>query len=332
MPILYARFIWGLCLSGGQVVPCGIEGKDRRERVVSPIMLDKLVHNRWPRVGAALFGSLLLALAINLFIVPQHLYTSGLLGLCQVIRTLLDTKLGIRFSNFDLAGTLYLLANLPLLLLACKTMGRTFVVKLALCTVSNSLFLSIIPIPAEPIIPDMLTSCLVGGILAGFSNGLVLTCGASCGGLDILGLYLSKKGRGFTVGKFSLLFNAALYTLCLILFSAPTAIYSAIYTVFNALFVDRVHQQNITTQVLIVTKLRDLEPFWELGRKMDRGITYWTGHGAYTGDEVQILCICLSKYEIETLQQEVQKIDSHAFFMMQEGVHTRGNFKRHLNP
>ena len=59
MPILYARFIWGLCLSGGQVVPCGIEGKDRRERVVSPIMLDKLVHNRWPRVGAALFGSLL---------------------------------------------------------------------------------------------------------------------------------------------------------------------------------------------------------------------------------------------------------------------------------
>lgn len=178
MPILYARFIWGLCLSGGQVVPCGIEGKDRRERVVSPIMLDKLVHNRWARVGAALFGSLLLALAINLFIVPQHLYTSGLLGLCQVIRTLLDTKLGIRFSNFDLAGTLYLLANLPLLLLAYKTMGRTFVVKLALCTVSNSLFLSIIPIPAEPIIPDMLTSCLVGGILAGFSNGLVLTCGA----------------------------------------------------------------------------------------------------------------------------------------------------------
>ena len=77
-------------------------------------MLDKVLHNRWPRVGAALFGSLLLALAINLFIVPQHLYSSGLLGLCQVIRTLLDTRLGIRFSNFDLAGTLYLLAILAI--------------------------------------------------------------------------------------------------------------------------------------------------------------------------------------------------------------------------
>ena len=281
-------------------------------------MLDKVLHNRWPRVGAALFGSLLLALAINLFIVPQHLYSSGLLGLCQVIRTLLDTKLGIRFDNFDLAGTLYLAANLPLLLLAYKTMGRSFVAMLALCTVSNSVFLSIIPIPATPIISDVLTSCLVGGILAGFSNGLVLTCGASCGGLDILGLYLSKKTKGFTVGRFSLLFNAVLYAMCLVLFSAPTAIYSAIYTVFNALFVDR--------------EAPGSGALLGAGRKMDRGITYWSGHGAYTGDEVQILCICLSKYEIETLQQEVRKVDPHAFFMVQEGVHTLGNFKRHLNP
>ena len=294
-------------------------------------MYQKLMHNKSLRLIGGLLGGLLLSVAINVFIVPQGLYGGGAYGLCQVIRTLLQRELSLSLP-FDLAGVLYFFVNIPLFLLAYKALGREFFWKAAICTVCNSVFLAVIPSPSTPVIPDLLTSCMVGGILAGFASGLVLTCGASCGGLDILGLYLSKKGRGFTVGKFSLLFNAALYTLCLILFSAPTAIYSAIYTVFNALFVDRVHQQNITTQVLIVTKLRDLEPFWELGRKMDRGITYWTGHGAYTGDEVQILCICLSKYEIETLQQEVQKIDSHAFFMMQEGVHTRGNFKRHLNP
>jgi len=31
-------------------------------------------------------------------------------------------------------------------------------------------------------------------------------------------------------------------------------------------------------------------------------------------------------------RQEVRKVDPHAFFMVQEGVHTLGNFKRHLNP
>ena len=208
-------------------------------------MYDRVLHNRWSKLATAVAGAVLMAVAINLFIVPQGLYTGGLLGLCQVIRTLLVTKLGVT-ANFDIAGLIYLASNVPLLLLAYKTLGRTFVLRLTICTVVNSLSMSIIPVPAQPIIPDLLTSCMVGGILVGFSSGLMLTCGGSSGGMDILGLYLSKKGTGFTVGKFSLLFNAMLYTLCLLLFNAQTAIYSAIYTVFSSLFVDRVHQQNIT--------------------------------------------------------------------------------------
>lgn len=247
-----------------------------------------------------------------------------------MIRTLLVTKLGVT-ANFDIAGLIYLASNVPLLLLAYKTLGRTFVLRLTICTVVNSLSMSIIPVPAQPIIPDLLTSCMVGGILVGFSSGLMLTCGGSSGGMDILGLYLSKKGTGFTVGKFSLLFNAMLYTLCLILFNAQTAIYSAIYTVFSSLFVDRVHQQNITVQVTIMTKVMDIKPFQAILHRLDRGLTRWTGQGAYTGEPVQVLCICVSKYELETLQQEVNKIDPAAFFIVQEGVRTGGNFKAHLS-
>jgi len=82
------------------------------------------------------------------------------------------------------------------------------------------------------------------------------------------------------VGKFSLLFNAMLYTLCLILFNAQTAIYSAIYTVFSSLFVDRVHQQNITVQVTIMTKVMDIKPFQAILHRLDRGLTRWTGASA----------------------------------------------------
>lgn len=267
-------------------------------------MYDKVLHNRWSKLATAVAGAVLMAVAINLFIVPQGLYTGGLLGLCQVIRTLLVMKLGVT-ANFDIAGLIYLASNVPLLLLAYKTLGRTFVLRL--------------------------TSCMVGGILVGFSSGLMLTCGGSSGGMDILGLYLSKKGTGFTVGKFSLLFNAMLYTLCLILFNAQTAIYSAIYTVFSSLFVDRVHQQNITVQVTIMTKVMDIKPFQAILHRLDRGLTRWMGQGAYTGEPVQVLCICVSKYELETLQQEVNKIDPAAFFIVQEGVRTGGNFKAHLS-
>lgn len=293
-------------------------------------MFNKAMHSRWLRVVGLVAAALLMAFGINRIIVPQGLYNGGVLGLCQVIRTLLGTKLGIRIGDMDLAGALNLLANIPLMILAWRSLGRTFVAKLILCTVCSSVFMMLIPVPATPVVEDVLTSCLIGGLINGAAIGLMLTCGGSSGGLDILGLYLSKK-RGITVGKMSIMFNAVLFTTCIFLFDARTAIYSAIFSVISSLMVDRMHQQNITVQALIVTKVRDESlPIWIM-ETIGRGVTRWDGLGSYTGDDVWVLCVCLSKYEIETLQETVREIDPHAFIMIQEGVHTSGNFKRHLS-
>ena len=293
-------------------------------------MLNKALHTTWLRMVTLLFGAALAAFTVNIFIVPQGLYNGGLLGLCQVIRTVLDTKLGIRVAAVDLAGTLYLIANVPLLLLAWRSMGRTFVFKLIVCTVLQSVLMTVIPVPDKPIIEDMLTTCLIGGILNGLALGLILTCGGSSGGMDILWLYLAKK-RGMSVGKMGIVFNVCLYLLCLALFDAKTVIYSSIFSVLTSVFIDRMHQQNITAQALIMTKTHGDEIAGAIMKALDRGVTTWEGRGAYTGDDVQVLCVCLSKYEIETLQQEVHAIDPGAFITVEEGVHTSGNFKRHLN-
>ena len=293
-------------------------------------MFQKVQQNKWLRLEMGLFGCVLLAAAINLFIVPQGLYSGGLYGLCQVIRTLVVTNIGVKMP-FDLAGVLYLLVNIPMLWLAWRTLGSQFVVRLALGTVVNSLALAVIPSPAAPIIADKLTSCLVGGILAGFSSGLILTCGCSTGGLDILGLYLSKKGKGFTVGRFSITFNAALYVLCAVLFDLSTAIYSAIYVVFQALFLDRVHQQNISVQMLIFTKEDPERLNQTILDKLDRSFTLWEGRGGYSHDQVHVMCVCLSKYEVVSVQMALSEIDPHAFTIIQEGIRVGGNFGRHLS-
>ena len=293
-------------------------------------MYQKIRQNNWLRLGMGVCGALLLAAAINLFIVPQGLYSGGLYGLCQVIRTLLKTKLGLE-TPFDMAGLLYLLGNLPLIWLAWRTMGRDFVIRMSVTTVVYSIALAVIPSPATPIIADKLTSCLVGGMLAGFSGGLILTCGCSTGGLDILGLYLSKKGSRFTVGRFSITFNAALYTLCAVLFDLSTAIYSAIYVVFTALFLDRQHQQNVSVQMLIFTKEDPRRLGEVITEKLGRGFTYWEGQGGYSHEEVHVLCVCLSKYEVVSLQLTLHELDPHAFFILKEGVRVGGNFERHLS-
>lgn len=291
-------------------------------------MLQATLHRPRLRLIIAVLGELLMALALNLFIVPQGLYTGGLMGVCQLLRTLAQTWLGLDFGTHDIAGILYYVANIPILLAAYKTLGRGFVVKTLVCTTAYSLFYSAIPVPAVPIVADQLTSCLLGGILAGVGSGLVLTCGASGGGLDIVGLCLSKRGSNFTVGKFSISFNAVLYTVCLFLFSAEVAIYSVIYTFFASMVVDRVHQQNVSVQALIFTKADEKELSRYIIDTLHRSVTYWEGTGAYTGDGMHVLCTCVSKYEIEELVRAVHALDPHAFITTQVGTRIYGNFQR----
>lgn len=291
-------------------------------------MLYNTLHHRWLRLIAAVVGELISAAALNLFIVPLNLYNGGLLGLCQIIRTLMQEYLHISFGAYDVAGIFYFIINIPILLFAYKTLGRSFVLKTLICTASYSLFYSLIPIPPTPIVEDYLTACLLGGILAGVGSGIVLTCGGSGGGLDIVGLCLSKRGSAFTVGKFSLSFNAFLYATCLILFSPAVAIYSVIYNFFTAMVLDRVHQQNVSVQALIFTR-EDQEALARfIIEKLGRSVTYWNGVGAYTGEGVHVLCVCLSKFEIEELLHAVHTMDPHAFVTAQEGTRIYGNFTR----
>ena len=291
-------------------------------------MLYNTLHNRWLRLVAAVVGELIAAAALNLFIVPLHLYTGGILGVCQLIRTLMQTQLGINFGSYDIAGILYFLSNIPILLLAYKTLGKSLVFKTLICTVAYSLFYSIIPIPSAPIVDDYLTACLLGGILAGVGSGIVLTCGGSGGGLDIVGLCLSKRGSSFTVGKFSLTFNAFLYAACLLLFTPEVAIYSVIYNFFTSMVLDRMHQQNVSIQALIFTKGDEDALARFIIENLGRSVTYWEGVGAYTGEDVHVLCVCLSKFEIEELVHAVHSIDPHAFVTTQEGTRIYGNFQR----
>ena len=293
-------------------------------------MLNTAMHRPRLRMLACILGELIAAFSLNYFIVPLGLYSGGSMGVCQLIRTLLQTWGDLSFGNYDIAGILYFLSNIPILLYARGILGRKFVLKTVVCTMAFSLFYSVIPAPDAMVVNDTLTACLLGGILTGVGSGLVLTCGGSGGGLDVIGLCLSKKGSRFTVGRFSMTFNAFLYALCLILFTPETAIYSVIYNFASAMVVDKAHQQNISVQALIFTRAGERELGRVIMDELSRGVTWWEGVGAYTGENVHVLCVCLSKYEIEELFHTVHEMDPHAFITLQEGVRIYGNFQKKL--
>jgi uncharacterized membrane-anchored protein YitT (DUF2179 family) len=285
-------------------------------------------RHEWGRILIAVAGSAIYALGINLFLTPCGLYTGGLIGISQLLRSLLCWALHIEQMSFDLTGVIYYLINIPLLFLGYRLLSREFFVKTLIVSTSYTVFMSLVPV--IQVLDDLFVSCLVGGVMAGFGTGLVLTCGCCGGGLDVLGMCLAQKQQRVTVGQFNLVINAMIFVLCGILFSVQTMIYSVISMVFQSFMMDRTHQQSVGTQMLIFTKsdMTELDQF--ILKNLHRGITRWEGVGAYTGDATHVICVCLSKYETRILQQKLREFDPQVFFIIQEGVRMSNNFERHL--
>ena len=294
-------------------------------------MVRNVMKSGWGRLSMAMLGALIYAVGINLFVVPLGLITGGMMGFCQLLRSAILMALRMDSFSFDIAGLIYYALNIPLLLLSYRSLGKVFSRNTLIISSAYTVFLSLIPIPAAPIVEDMLTSCLLGGIISGFGSGLVLTSGSCGGGLHILGLYLSKKGVRTTVGQFELGFNVVLFALCGVMFDVPTVIYSVMNTIFHSMATDRTHRQSVTVQVLIFTKNDSPELNSFIMDNLHRGITRWEGKGVYTGEATHILCVCMNKFEIGDLREALREIDPKAFFIVQEGVHVSSNFDRRLS-
>ena len=282
------------------------------------------------RTLTAVLGTAIFAAGVNLFTVPIGLYSGGFVGISQIIRTVLVEYLHLNAGDFDIAGVVFWIINLPVLFMGYRVMGRVFMVKTILCVTTLTLFMSLIPIPKAPLIEEPLASCFIGGIVAGYGIGLVLKEGSSGGGLDIVGLYFAKKNKNSGVGRMSLIVNVGIYAVCAVMFNAEIVVYSVIYTVFYSMVIDKVHLQNINVQAVVITKKAADQIAGEVMKELGRGVTVWDARGAYTGEEEQILYVLLSKYEVGQLRRIVYGHNPEAFVIVEEGPDITGNFLKKL--
>ncbi len=274
------------------------------------------------------FGALLYAAGINLFVVPAELYTGGLMGICQVIRTVLADAFGLRFQSFDIAGVIYYIINVPIFLVAFSRIGRMFLVKTLASVTAITLFISLIP--TVVIVEDVMAACVVGGIISGAGVGIMLRMGSSGGGTDVVGVLLIKWRRDFSVGKVNLLVNLVLYGACIFLFDIGTVVYSVIYAAVYSVAMDKVHTQNINVEVHVITKADTSALEKKVFEELGRGITKWSALGAYTYERSHVLYIMLSKYEVNRLKTIIREYDPQAFIVVNEGVSVDGNYLKKL--
>ncbi|MGN1165420.1 MAG: YitT family protein [Lachnospiraceae bacterium] len=277
----------------------------------------------------AVAGNLIYCLGFNLLIVPMKLYSAGFMGIAQLAELLCRQGLHIPVpASLNLTGIIYFVMNVPLMYMGYKILGKEFAVKTLAMTGLMSALLVVIPVPKVPIVEDYLTACIIGGIVCGVGDGLILRGRSSAGGQDIIGLCCAKKYPNFSVGKVAIIINIFVYGVCLFLFNIEIVIYSLIFATVLSVAVDKVHVQNINTSVMIFTKKLGISK--AIMEQMGRGVTNWDGEGAYTNETSYILYVMISKYEVAQIKKIVHSIDPKAFMIFTEGCSVEGNFEKRL--
>lgn len=130
---------------------------------------------------AVFFGSLLIGLGINGFLVPHHLLDGGIIGIGLIIHYYFGWPTGLSM----------ILLSIPLYLLAWHYDRRFFYNSLHGLIVS-SLFIDVLDSFHDVFQLSMFWSSVLGGILVGCGIGLMLRYKTSTGGTDLLAQLLGK--------------------------------------------------------------------------------------------------------------------------------------------
>ncbi len=291
---------------------------DNQEIVVQPKPM-----TRWNLI-CIVAGSIMYAGAVNLFLTPLKLYAAGIPGLSQMLRTLFFANV----TSIDIAGIINLMFNIPLFLLAWKSLSKKMVAGTLLSVAVQTVTFTLLRAPAIPILDDKLACIVIAGLLGGIGCGVVLTNGGSAGGLDLLGVYVTQHSKNFTVGWLSVVFNAVLYTVMAVIFDLGTALYSVIFVAVFSFVIDRWHYQNIEVEMMIFTHDEAVKDM--IMKKYVRGVTCWQGMGAYTKLGTEVLVTIVAKSEVNEVKRDILEIDPKAFIIVHEGTHVTGGYQKRL--
>lgn len=246
-------------------------------------------------------GAILMGIALELFLVPNQILDGGIVGISIMFSHLLNLPLGL----------FIFVLNLPFFFLGYKQIGKSF----AISTIYGIMILSITtailhPVPA--FIDEKFLVTIFGGAILGLGVGLVIRYGGSLDGSEILAILISSKSP-FSVGEIVMVVNFFIFTAAGFVFTWESAMYSVIayFIAFKAIDIVQLGLDE-SKSVWIIS-----DYYEEIGEaitdRLGRGVTYFTGEGAYTGEGKKIIFVVITRLEEYKLKDIINHFDESAF-------------------
>lgn len=281
-----------------------------------------LVFNFFRKLFFLTLGPFVAAFALEVFLVPNNIIDGGIVGISIILSYLTNINLGL----------LIFLINIPFFFLAFNKIGKKFVIQTFYAIGMLSLAVNFFTMHHLPTTHDLLLSTVFGGIILGTGVGLVLKNDGSLDGTEIMSLVLSKK-FGFSVGEWIMTFNIFIYGASGLVFGWNKAMY-AVLTYFIAYrVIDIVLEGLNSAKSIRVISDKSYEIGQELLEKLNLGVTYLKGVGAYSGAEKTIIFCVVSRLEMAKMKEIIKNIDPNAFISVVDvheayGGRTKGSIDK----
>ncbi len=258
-------------------------------------------------------GSLVFAIGVDCFEVPNGLAAGGVTGLATVFHAIAKAQ-GVNLP----VGIQTIVMNVFLLLLVIRSGSRKYLVR----TVGGILACGILTDAVAPFVPvlgegDLLLCALWGGVITGAGLGLVFSSGGNTGGTDIIAQLIARK-TSLSVGTACMLVDGIVIAFSATVFSVENALYAAVAMFISGKVIDAVVDGPRTARAAYIISAEHEAIAEQILHTLERGCTELQAQGAWSGEERPVLFCVLGRSETVRLKQIVSECDPDAIVFISE--------------
>lgn len=260
-------------------------------------------------------GSACIALALNIFLVPNNVIFGGLTGIATILNTLFGFPIGVTS----------LILNIPLFVVGLRYLGGfAFGTRTMYSTVMLSLLIDLTAGRVGRFVQtDPLIYTCYGGLLSGFGVGLVFRAGGTTGGVDIVARLL-ERWHGVRPGQAMLVIGVLIFAAAGWIYGPTPVLYALLLAFIESRVVDIVIEGFSYVRSALIISQHPEAIQASLLHDLGRGVTVLEGRGGYTGQESSVLMCVVTQAEVSFLKNIVSTIDPKAFVVITEAAEVLG--------
>jgi uncharacterized membrane-anchored protein YitT (DUF2179 family) len=276
-------------------------------------MENSLILRSIKSIAGITIGAILLAIAINAIIIPTGLLSGGAGGLALVGQYLFKLPVDIGM----------LLINIPIFIWGIKELNKRFIVYSLIGTAVTIIAIPITrPLVVVPKL-DLFLASITSGVLMGIGVGLILKCGASTGGTDIVAMIMKKK-KNMSVGTVSFAFNLIVLAISAFYFNLSITLYTAVSMYVTGKVIDFVLEGLNRNKSIMIVSDKSHEIADKIMKELGRGVTYLEGQGAYSGEQKLVINCVVNNFEVAKVKEIVREFDKQAFMFFTDTAEVSG--------